>query len=80
MNALENYVRKSYPNANDISIREIFIPNKGWLTCLSNPLAYNSINHLNEIGVTNVNIQLTDEFGQIRYPDYSIKELKNICK
>jgi hypothetical protein len=80
MKNLNQYILKSYPNAKDIQIVEVFTAQKGWVECLSNPLVYNSINHLNEIGVSNVNIKLTDEFGQIRRPDYSIKEILNYIK
>ena len=75
MNKQIKYIQKSYPNAKDIVICELFNPNKGWNKSLQNSISQATINHLQEIGVTHVNIKLVDEFGQIRYPDYSIKEL-----
>lgn len=77
MKTIEDKIKSTYPNATDISIAEIFYPNRGWIICLSNPASKNPILHLIELGATHVNLKLTDEFGTIRRLDYSLKELLN---
>lgn len=74
-----NKVLKSYPNSTDIRINEVFNPSEGWIKMwgvnLVN-LTEENLNTAKKKGCTYVNIILTDEFGQTRYPDFSIKELE----
>ena len=74
-----NKVLKSYPNSTNIRINEVFNPNEGWIKMWGVNLVNLTKENLNIVknkGCTYVNIILTDEFGQTRYPDYSIKELE----
>jgi len=70
---------KSYPNSTDILINEVFNPNEGWIKMwgvnLVN-LTEENLTTAKKKGCTHINIMLIDEFGQTRYPDYSIKELE----
>lgn len=71
-------VLNSYPNATDIKIGEIFRPSEGWVRIWGQRLVDLTVNNVikakNE-NATHINVRLIDEFGQERFPDFTVKEL-----
>lgn len=71
-------IDRLYPNATITGIKQICFNSKGWedanyTNCLYSSLGSN-ISHLFE-HATAIQIEVTDEHGQKRYPDYKLNEL-----
>lgn len=71
-------VLNSYQNATNLKISEVFKPKDGWIRIWGQNLVDLTMNNIlkakNE-GATHINVRLTDEFGVVKYPDFSISEL-----
>ena len=72
-----SYIEKMYPNIQQISIAEKFIPNKGWIDCKCF-VDEKTIDKLAQEGVTQVNLTITDGNNNTFYPDYSMKEFMDL--
>jgi len=79
---LDLITTKNYPNSTILGINETFYPNEGWVNKGNSIVLNQPIDVLKTIiklrianGATNFNFIVKDEFDQIRYPDYSAKEL-----
>lgn len=82
---LLNKVRTNYPEAIILELREVYTPSKGWIAVKYEPGPYVAPEEFERamklrminLGATHVNFKIEDEFGTVRYPDYSVRELSN---
>jgi len=79
---IQNKIQSNYPDSIILDVEETFYPNRGWIKTVGTMNAYTSpeefIRRLKIMisgGATNFNFKVNDEYNQIRYPDYSAKEL-----
>jgi hypothetical protein len=72
------YIARDYPHCTAVEIAEAFHPAKGWIQPFGVQLPSLSTGNLAVLqgsGYTHVNLRITDSFGMVSYPDYSIDEL-----
>jgi hypothetical protein len=76
-NAILNLIKRSYENAIDIEVREVFIPVSGWVEPTSKNASLDDMAYLETIDTKMVNFKVTNEDGSFHYPDYNIKSVVN---
>jgi hypothetical protein len=82
---ISKVVNKCYHECTILDVPETFYPNEGWVNTENTISPYQSPYELTRKlmsrianGATWFNFKIRDEYGQIRYPDYTIKELMKI--
>jgi hypothetical protein len=73
-----NKIKKSYPSYTELAVSEVFYPNTvGWATVMdTHPITFpQELEWYIKRGATQINFRLVDEFGQVRYPDFTSNEL-----
>lgn len=78
MSLITDKILAGYPSSTNHCIAEVFSPNDGWHRKFGNslpPLTEKKIEELKKKNCTHINVYLVDEWGVVKYPDYSIEEL-----
>jgi hypothetical protein len=80
-----NVIRNNYPKSILLDIVETFYPLKGWKQTKNTINSNTTITEVEQKiklrianGATHFQFMIKDQYGQIRYPDYSVNELLRI--
>lgn len=68
-------IQRSYSEAEDASVDEVFIPREGWVKSPLQSLTRDNLEYLKRLGAEMVNLQVFMEDGRVVNPDYSIPSL-----
>ncbi len=75
-------IEKSYPDSTHHIIEQVFKPKQGWM-CANDiygfertaKLTRENVLKAQSEGVTIINVRLIDEYGGVRFPDFTVEEL-----
>lgn len=74
-NTILSLIKRSYENASEIEVREVFIPKLGWVEPQSKNSSLDDMLYLQSIDTKMVNFKVTNKDGSFHYPDYNIQSL-----